>query len=69
MYLKVTDEPNLVRDTKSNAILNVSNEALNKYKQEREKFLQMQQVINEHESLKQDIAEIKQILLQLMDRK
>jgi hypothetical protein len=69
MYLKVTDEPNLVRDTKSNAILNVSNEALNKYKQEREKFLQMQQVINEHESLKQDIADIKQILLQLMDRK
>ena len=69
MYLKVTDEPNLVRDTKSNAILNVSNEALNKYKQDRERFLQMQKVISEHETIKQDIAEIKQLLLQLMDRK
>lgn len=69
MYLKVTDEPNLVRDTNSNAILNVSNEALNKYKQERERYLQMQKVMSEHEVLKQDIAEIKQLLLQLMDRK
>lgn len=69
MYLKVTDEPNLVRDTNSNAILNVSSEALNKYKQDREKYLQMQKVISEHEEIKKDISEIKQLLLQLMDRK
>ena len=69
MYLKVTDEPNLVRDTKSKAILNVNAEALNKYKQEREKTLQLQKVISEHEELKKDISEIKQLLLQLMDRK
>lgn len=69
MYLKVTDEPNLVRDTKSNAILNVNNDALNKYKQERERFVQMQKVILEHEEIKKDISEIKQLLLQLMDRK
>jgi len=69
MYLKVTDEPNLVRDTNSKAILNVSNDALNKYKQEREKNLQLQRVISEHEEIKKDISEIKQLLLQLMDRK
>lgn len=69
MYLKVTDEPNLVRDTKSKAILNVNNDALNKYKQEREKLVQMQKVILEHEEIKKDISEIKQLLLQLMDRK
>ena len=69
MYLKVTDEPNLVRDTNSNAILNVSKEALNKYKQERDKQLQIQRVLSEHEDLKKDISEIKQLLLQLMDRK
>lgn len=69
MYLKVTDEPNLVRDTNSNAILNVNKEALNKYKQERDKQLQIQRVISEHEDIKKDISEIKQLLLQLMDRK
>jgi hypothetical protein len=69
MYLKVTDEPNLVRDTKSKAILNVNNDALNKYKQERERLVQMQKVILEHEEIKKDISEIKQLLLQLMDRK
>lgn len=69
MYLKVTDEPNLVRDTNSNAILNVNKEALNKYKQEREKQFQIQKVISEHEEIKKDISEIKQLLLQLMDRK
>jgi hypothetical protein len=69
MYFKVTDEPNLVRDSKSNAILNVNNDALNKYKQERERFVQMQKVISEHEEIKKDISEIKQLLLQLMDRK
>ena len=69
MYLKVTDEPNLVRDTNSNAILNVNKEALNKYKQERDKQLQIQRVLSEHEDLKKDISEIKQLLLQLMDRK
>jgi hypothetical protein len=69
MYIKVTDEPNLVRDSKSNAILNVNNDALNKYKQERERFVQIQKVISEHEEIKKDISEIKQLLLQLMDRK
>lgn len=69
MYLKVTDEPNLVRDTSSNAILNVNKEALNKYKQEREKQFQIQKVISEHEEIKKDISEIKQLLLQLMERK
>ena len=48
MYIKVTDEPNLVRDSKSNAILNVNNDALNKYKQERERFVQIQKVISNH---------------------
>lgn len=69
MYLKVTDEPNLVRDTNSNAILNVNKEAYNKYKQDREKQLQIQKVLSEHEEIKKDISEIKQLLLQLMDRK
>jgi hypothetical protein len=47
----------------------VNNDALNKYKQERERFVQMQKVISEHEEIKKDISEIKQLLLQLMDRK
>jgi hypothetical protein len=75
MYLKVMDEPNLVRDTKSNAILNVNTEALNKYKQERDNILKMQKVISEHEDLKKnisslsdDVSEIKQLLLQFMGK-
>lgn len=67
-YIKVKDHPNLVRDRKSNAILNVDNNALNKYKQERERLLKLKSVVEEQEKLKNDVSEIKQMLTKLLEK-
>jgi len=76
MYYKVTDEPNLVRDANSKAILNVNTDALNKYKKEKEEKMKLKNVIdgfdnlkNELQVTKNDISEIKQMLMQLMEKK
>ena len=68
-YIKVKDHPNLVRDSKSNAILNVDIESLNKYKQERDRLLKLNRVVEEHEQIKNDISDIKNMLIELMEKK
>lgn len=65
-YIKVKDKPHLVRDKKSNAILNVDDAAFNKYKKEREEILRKNQ---EHEQMKSDISEIKTLLTKLLEQK
>lgn len=67
-YIKVKDHPNLVRDSKSNAILNVDNAALNKYKEERERLLKINSMVDEHEQMKNDISDIKSMLIKLMEK-
>ena len=76
MYYKVKDEPSLVRDSKSNAVLNVNTEALNKYKKEKEHALKMKKVIEDYdevnkklEKTQQDISDIKLMLMQLMEKR
>jgi hypothetical protein len=76
MYYKVTDEPDLVRDSKSKAILNVNTEALNKYKREKEERMKIRKMVNDYDDLKEelqvtknDIREIKQMLMQLMEKR
>ena len=53
-YLKVKDYPEFVRDKKSNAILNIDSVSLNKYKEERNKLININKVIKEHEKMKKD---------------
>ena len=76
MYIKVTDEPTLVRDSESKAILNVDVIGLNKYKQERMKAQQIQNMSKdfenfkkEFESTRSELSEIKQLLINLMEKK
>jgi hypothetical protein len=61
MYYKVTDEPDLVRDSNSKAILNVNNDALNKYKKEKEEKLRIKKVLDGYENLKEEIKSTKNI--------
>jgi len=74
-YLKVKDHPGLIRDKKSNAILNNDQIALNKYKEERDRLLKVKNAVDDTEVLKkdmaqtkQDINEIKQMLMKLMEK-
>jgi hypothetical protein len=75
MYYKVTDEPSLVRESNSKAILNVNNIELNKYKREKEEKLKIKNAIDNYENLKEelkatknDLSEIKKMLIQLMEK-
>jgi hypothetical protein len=74
-FLRVKDHPGLVRDKNSNAILNTDQLALNKYKEERERLLKIKNAVDDTETLKkevaqtkQDINEIKQMLMKLMEK-
>lgn len=63
-----TDVEGFYRDTNTNAVINTNVEKINQYKRQREEKLRMDAVIQDVESLKQDIGEIKALLLQLSKR-
>lgn len=65
MKLKVQDHENLLKDTVSGAVINTDSMALNKA---RKKKLEAQSKVNEIEQLKDDVAEIKTLLTQLLNR-
>jgi hypothetical protein len=67
-YLKVIDHPELVRDTKSKAILNVDSSGLNKYKEERNFRMKLQNVVEDNDQIKKDISEIKELLERLIKK-
>lgn len=65
-HLKVREHPDLVRQKSSNAILSVDASALNKYREERDKQMKLNKIIQENDLLKSDVAEIKSLLKQLL---
>ena len=67
-YQKVREHQHLVRDPSNKAILNQDAVGLNKYREERELKKRIAQVVDEHEQVKSDVAEIKQMLQTLLQR-
>ena len=67
-YVKVKDAEELVRDTSSSAILNTDNSGLAQYKARKQKEAMVDRIIQEQAELKQEIGEIKAILMQLIGR-
>lgn len=63
--MKIKDHENLVRDDKSNAVLNTDLSSLQAYRERRAKSLKMVQDV---ENLKSDVSEIKNLLLQLIEK-
>jgi hypothetical protein len=64
-YLKVKDAEEFVRDADSSAILNTDNDSLRAYKARKKKEAQLDSMMREHEELKRDINEIKELLRSL----
>jgi hypothetical protein len=69
-YLKVEGNPNLVRDPKTNAIINTDKNLSNNYTINKNKKLEQEKTIenikNEISSLKSDINEIKSLLHKIL---
>ena len=67
--LKVKDNKDLVRLKDSKAVLNVNSKELDKYKQDREEKLKLKNLFEESEKMKNDIEQIKSLLIQLIGQK
>lgn len=68
-YLKVKDEENLVRDPKSNAILNTDLATLKAYKQRKQRESLLDTIVEENKQIKQDLKELKELLKHLIGQK
>lgn len=66
-YVSVEGDNSLVRDEKTNAVLSVDNKGLSEYRRirmlNRQKAQTFENITNDIDSLKNDISEIKQLLL------
>lgn len=68
-YIKVIDHPELVRDSRSKAILNTDTQALAKYKEERDFKMKLTKIVNENDQMKSEISEIKSLLLKVLEQR
>ena len=67
-FLKVKDNPDLIRQKNSKAVLNTNQVELNKYKQIRDEKLKMRSLLERQETIESDMLEIKSLLKQLLER-
>jgi hypothetical protein len=67
--LIIEEDENLVRDTKSRAILNRDKSSLEAYKEKRNKERKLYKSVDEISELKREFGEIKDLLKQLLAEK
>ena len=65
-YIEINGQPGLVRDTNSGAILNINS---NEIEAARERKALRKQKDQEFENLKNEVSEIKELLLKLVEKK
>jgi DNA-binding transcriptional regulator YhcF (GntR family) len=67
-YYKVTDRKDLIRQKTSKGVVNCDSNELNKYKLEREYKMKVAKVVEEHDAMKNDLNEIKDMLKTLLGK-
>ena len=68
MKLKVEGHPNLVRDSRSKAIINLDNDSYNEYVQKRNTHSKMINMDNDIVELKKSVQDIKNLLTEIIQR-
>jgi hypothetical protein len=63
-----TDVKNLIRDTNTTAVLNTDVDLFSNYKKERERILRADSIVEDVNSLKKEFSEIKDLLIQLVNK-
>jgi len=66
-YVK-TNAENFIRDRKNAAVLNTDLDSLVAYKKERERILRADSIVEDVNSLKKEFSEIKDLLIQLVNK-
>ena len=67
-YAKVKENPELIRDMDSKAVLNTNSTALQAYKKKREKQQEMQSAVEDINNMKQDINDLKTLMQRILDK-
>jgi hypothetical protein len=67
-YAKVKENPDLVRDLDSQAILNTNTDALTSYKKRRSKEREINQSLDDINNMKQDINELKTLMQRILEK-
>jgi hypothetical protein len=67
-YAKVKENPELIRDMDSKAVLNTNTTALQSYKKRREKQQEIDQSISDINTMKQDINDLKSLMQRILDK-
>ena len=67
-YVKVQDHKNLLRQKNSKGVVNCDVNELNKYKLERDYKTKIARVVQEHDEMKTDLNEIKDMLRTLLGK-
>lgn len=66
--LKIVDHDDLVRDTKTQAVVSTDLSSLEQYRARRNRQFEMDEKLGEIDNLKAEISEIKDLLHLLVDR-
>jgi len=67
-YFQIIDHPNLVRDRDTKAVLNTNVQAQEAYRKERAHRLKVKAMMEEFETVKSEISDIKMLLQKLVDK-
>ena len=67
-YAKVKENPELIRDMNSKAVLNTNLTALQAYKKKREKQQEIQSAVDDINNLRQEVTELKTLMQRLLDK-
>ena len=67
--VKIENEPGFLKDKISQAVISTDNSALDAYRAKRKRDIEMQMKFDEINNIKQDVAEIKDMLRQILGSK
>jgi cell fate (sporulation/competence/biofilm development) regulator YmcA (YheA/YmcA/DUF963 family) len=65
---KVKENPDLVRDLGNQAVLNTNVDALAAYRKRRDKAKEIDQTINDINTMRQDINDLKSLMQRILDK-
>jgi hypothetical protein len=67
-YAKVKENPELIRDMDSKAVLNTNLTALQAYKRNREKQQEIDSAVEDINNLRQEVNELKTLMQRILDK-
>jgi len=65
-YIRVNNHPSLVKDIRTGAVLNINSEEIQRAKKKKQQFIQDKK---ELESLRNEVKEMKQLLMKVLEEK